>query len=103
MTHPLPSRQALQETMWENVGLVRTCRGLVAAYDRLIQWTVQPETQSDHEDANLLLLGALTAQAALTRKESRGAHYRGDYPGTSEEWAHRLAVTPNHAAVAAAG
>ena len=103
VTRPLPSRAAIQEIMWEKVGLVRTCRGLVSAYDDLVQWTVQPKTQEEHEDANLLLLSRWTAAAALTRRESRGAHYRGDHPSADAAWAHRLVWRQYDESVAAAG
>jgi L-aspartate oxidase len=37
----------------------------------------------DWEDANLLLLSRAVTEAALAREESRGAHYRLDFPDTA--------------------
>ena len=34
----------------------------------------------------MLEVAQLTAESALIREESRGAHYRSDYPETREEW-----------------
>ena len=39
-----------------------------------------------HELSNLLTVGKLIAESAILRKESRGAHYRDDYPNTSQLW-----------------
>jgi len=38
---------------------------------------------------NLLTVSEIVARAARTRQESRGAHFRDDYPGKSEYWAGR--------------
>jgi L-aspartate oxidase len=39
-----------------------------------------PKTRRAHEAANLHLTALLVARSALAREESRGAHYRIDYP-----------------------
>ncbi|WP_223172360.1 hypothetical protein [Microbacterium sp. NIBRBAC000506063] len=69
--------------MWENVGLLRTDDGLSAAVAQLDAWQAEarhPLTVREHEDANLLLLAAASARAALARTESAGAHYRALHP-----------------------
>jgi L-aspartate oxidase len=39
-----------------------------------------PKTRRAYEASNLLLAGLLVARSALAREESRGAHYRMEYP-----------------------
>jgi L-aspartate oxidase len=39
---------------------------------------------------NLFLVGSLVTEAALARRESRGGHYRTDYPAPRESWRRRL-------------
>ncbi len=79
------SRSALQDLMWARAGLERSGDGLAEASARLDAWaTTRPAapegTVADVEDANLLLLARLTVDAALARRESRGAHHRLDHP-----------------------
>ena len=40
--------------------------------------------------ASLLTCGRLITEAALLREESRGAHYRRDFPEQRPEWRRRL-------------
>lgn len=72
-------RAALQQLMWDEVGLLRSEEGLGRALDALRRWSAMPrdpQTVPDHEDANLLLLATATASAALARTDSVGAHFR---------------------------
>jgi L-aspartate oxidase len=69
--------------MWENAGLVRDAAGLERAHATLAARKATlpaPGTRAEHELANLLLVGRMVVEAALLRRESRGAHYRRDYP-----------------------
>ena len=53
--------------------------------------------RSDRELANMVTLGRLMAESGLVREESRGAHYRTDFPGTSEAWErHTVFMKPAH-------
>jgi L-aspartate oxidase len=73
---PLPeaARAELRATMQTYVGVVRDASGLAHALDS-IDALVQT-----HGHANALIAARLIANAALAREESRGAHYRSDYP-----------------------
>ncbi|WP_370670295.1 hypothetical protein [Leifsonia xyli] len=51
-------------------------------------------TPAPGEDANLLLLGRLVVAAALSREESRGAHYRSDFPLTAPGDARHTVLAP---------
>ncbi len=78
----------LRNLMYANVGLVRTESGLREALGRIDELEASPaSTQS--ELRNLLVVGQLIADAALARHESRGSHYRNDYPEADEAFARR--------------
>ena len=88
-----PTREALRDLMWDAAGLERDGAGLAAACARLADWEAAlppPRTRADRELASLLTCGRLTAEAALLREESRGAHYRRDFPGPRPEWRRSL-------------
>ncbi len=88
-----PDRASLQALMWDNVGIERDAGGLAAATRQLASWRaaqLQPHDRASHELANLLLTGRLMAEAALIREESRGAHYRTDFPSPRAEWQRHI-------------
>ena len=83
---PVPVEAAvgqLQELMWKDVGIVRTGSGLKQAISRLEgigEQISKPRSRREYEARNLQIAGLLVARSALAREESRGAHYRLDYP-----------------------
>ncbi|MCL6600155.1 MAG: FAD-binding protein [Alicyclobacillus macrosporangiidus] len=98
--NPFQVRKELNELMWEKVGLVRDAEGLEAALAKLEELDVRsrslkvkggrafnPAWQESLNLRNLILVARMVATAALTRRESRGSHYRTDYPLTNnDEW-----------------
>jgi L-aspartate oxidase len=72
----------LQELMWKQVGIVRTAEGMKQAVQSLQEMAAKlahPRTRREYEARNLQIAGSLVARSALTREESRGAHYRTDF------------------------
>lgn len=77
------NRSDLQALMWESVGLRRTAHGLREALDTLRGWrTPEVIDAKASEDANLLLVARAVTASALRRTESRGGHFRADFPAT---------------------
>ncbi|HXM23739.1 MAG TPA: L-aspartate oxidase [Terriglobales bacterium] len=73
----------VQVLMWRDVGIVRTGTGLRAAIEHLNRMSPRvghPQTRRAHEAHNILAVALLVARSALAREESRGAHYRTDFP-----------------------
>ena len=98
-----PTREVLQQLMWARAGIVRDGAGLAQARATLAAWEHAlpgPHDRDSYELANLVLAGRLVVEAALARKESRGAHYRADFPQTSPDGVRH---TVFRAAAAAAG
>jgi L-aspartate oxidase len=83
----------LQALMWEKVGIVRDGPGLAEAALTLAMWqrsAPAPTDRPSQELANLLLTARIVTEAALLRQESRGAHYRSDFPDTLDAWKHSI-------------
>jgi L-aspartate oxidase len=93
-TGPGAALQELRRLMTADVGVLRSARDLVRAARRLseLETLAEGDGPRDWETANLLQLGGLLARLALARQESRGAHYRRDYPEPAEAWRVRQAV-----------
>jgi len=86
-------RLALQTLMWDNVGIERTRSSLETAATQLNRWHHESSKVYALETANLLALARVIVVAALAREESRGAHFRNDFPETSAAFQHSLSYT----------
>jgi len=77
-------KKELQKIMWNKVGIIRNSSGLKKALQKINQWEFifksELKTAEDFELVNLITLANLVASSALQREESRGAHYRKDFP-----------------------
>jgi L-aspartate oxidase len=93
---PSPSLSALQQLNWDMVGMARHKEGLTRAAAVLATWQgglPQPVDRPSFELSNLILTSRLAAEAALTREESRGAHFRSDFPDTLPGWRRHIVFT----------
>jgi L-aspartate oxidase len=89
------SAARVRALLWQRVGITRDGAGLEEAEATLRRWLAGHRARPDRrsvELANMLLVGWQMARAALGRRESRGAHYRHDFPETLPSWRRRLAV-----------
>ncbi|RMD70669.1 MAG: L-aspartate oxidase [Cyanobacteria bacterium J149] len=115
-------RNQLPNLMWEGAGICRTQKGLEDAIASLITWKEELENSSicqlirnispnnnyqltsvdsenqlklGAETLNLLDIGYLILKSAKFRTESRGGHYRLDFPNTDDSWQHHTLVKEN--------
>ena len=87
--------QHLRDLMWRHVGIVREESGLRAALEGLEKLGSQlppPKLRREREAHNLLTTALLITRSALARKESRGAHYRVDFPAHDDAHFKRHSV-----------
>ncbi len=106
-------RTAIGQLLWQSAGISREASQMNTGLEKLAQWQtdfdIMPITQvmkelkepANHqlpaqltletlrlwtETRNLLTVATLVLKSALFRTESRGGHYRSDYPKTNDDW-----------------
>ncbi|MBE2899931.1 fumarate reductase subunit A [Methanothermobacter thermautotrophicus] len=97
--NPSEIRDKLHEAMWSGVAIVRSRESLESARTvikdlRMMMGDLNvPETSGFNtcliealELENMLITSSLVVESALIREESRGSHYRKDFPETRPEW-----------------
>ncbi len=106
---PYQIKKELQNLMWDKVAIIRNETDLNEALKELkhlkektknMNVTNESHYNKSLQDAleiiNMIDVSILTVKSALIRKESRGAHYREDYPETKEEWKKSIVLNKNH-------
>jgi L-aspartate oxidase len=94
-------RVSLKSMMGRLVGVERTAEGLQEAADTIRSYSAyvmnrQFEDEAGWELQNLLTTAAIMVSSALVRTESRGVHFRSDYPAPDDEnWRRHLSVQIN--------
>ena len=78
----------IREAMWRDVGIMRSGKELGEAIKQLESLELpkaEKPSRSKHEVRNLRTLALVMARAALAREESRGSHYRSDFPFRNDD------------------
>lgn len=87
-------RKEITSTTTKGAGAVRNANGLKETLEKLAQIsnkTTQSSSTQSWEASNLLTVSTMIAQAALRREESRGSHWRSDFPQRNDErWLVRI-------------
>ncbi len=90
---PSLNLENFQDLMWRNVGINRNGSRLLLSARILNQWQRAMPVATDRaawELSNMALLGRLMVESALLRRESRGSHFREDFPETRPDWAKHV-------------
>ncbi len=89
-------RVEVQSTMTERAGVLRHADGLAAGADALAVLAAKPAAEAATaawETTNLLTVSAALLEAARLREETRGSHWREDFPETDELWHGHVDLT----------
>jgi L-aspartate oxidase len=80
--------ERIRALMWQHASITRTAKGLRTALAELTD-IEQRLPSGATEELNLVQTARLITEAALLRKESRGGHYRSDFPRAKSVWRGR--------------
>jgi len=90
------NKLAAQQLMWERVGILREGRALKEGLRHLMHLRSHcrpsPGNRAECEFANLAAVGEMILISAMAREESRGAHYRSDFPCRNDAKFNRHSV-----------
>ncbi len=101
------AKKQLEDIMFTSFGIIKDAKGMkggLKAIDKMRrqvlpallikdkEWVANYELLEALEFKNMLDVARVMAVSAMNRKESRGAHYRKDFPEMKEEWGHNTIV-----------
>ncbi|MBA4601528.1 L-aspartate oxidase [Thermoactinomyces sp. AMNI-1] len=84
-------KNKIRQIVWDHAGIIRSSDGLKEGLSKLEQLSAKL-LPGMFESRNMLTTAQLIMKAALWREESRGGHYRYDYPETVPAWAGKHKV-----------
>ena len=105
---PKEFKNRIKNLMWEKVAIVREEKTLNEALGQLqemqkelVNLDVSDKKQYNTdlvtalEVINMVEICILTVKSAIIRRESRGAHFRSDFPETNDEWKKSIIINKN--------
>jgi succinate dehydrogenase / fumarate reductase flavoprotein subunit/fumarate reductase flavoprotein subunit len=105
--NPFKLRDQLERVMWRKAGVVRNGKDMAEAIPEIVEIRQKIEAAAGagapiynarwNEMINTVNLGVcaeLLTRSALMREESRGAHYRQDFPEKDVKWLKNITVKP---------
>jgi fumarate reductase (CoM/CoB) subunit A len=103
---PKEVMEEVREIMWFHGNVIRNendlqsaiekIEGLKSCYNMELYVNTETDRKSAFKARNFLILSQLLLKAMLERKESRGAHYREDYPCEDEKYNKRQFISLNN-------
>lgn len=98
--NPRTLSREIKETMWFNAGIIRSQESIDKALTKIMSRKGLPAEVKSPKDLirflefqNMLLVGEMVCRSALERTESRGSHFRADYPKENEKnWLVNIVV-----------
>jgi succinate dehydrogenase / fumarate reductase flavoprotein subunit/fumarate reductase flavoprotein subunit len=104
---PFKLRDRLERVMWTKVGVVRNGPDMQSALPEIQEIRQRIQSAVGNGDPvynapwnetinteNLSFIAEMLTRSALAREESRGAHYRSDFPAQKVEWLKNIFMTP---------
>ena len=105
---PLKFKNRIKNLMWEKVAIVRDEKTLNEALGKLLEMQKElddldvsekkqynTELVTALEVINMVEICILIVKSAILRRESRGAHFRSDFPETLDEWKKSIVINKN--------
>lgn len=105
---PIEIKEKIKKLMWENVSIIRNEKDLNSALKQLLEMKkdlsrmdienkkqYNKELVTGLEVTNMIEIAILSVKSAILRRESRGAHFREDFPKTDENWDKSIVMNKN--------
>ena len=105
---PSEIKENIKKLMWEKVSIIRNEKNLNEALKELLEMKkelskmdIPSKTQYNSELVkgleviNMIEIAILSVKAAILRRESRGAHFREDFPETDDNWKKSIVMNKN--------